>query len=322
MKKSQIRILAILASVALLLGIALAALRYKPQEKPMDTLVSIPADQIDQLVFAYRGSAVNLQLHDGQWQVLPADTSLTLPAKQDVVQAMLQELCAIRPQQLLENPDPDLFSQANLQATIDLLSGSGTEQVTAAQQIRIYSMNAITDQLYVQAGDHVYLTDTRLMEIVSVPELDLLAQYPIPKPDNHLWVSVENAHGHFALSCDPSGTGTPGDTWYVQLGSVWADADQNAAYNFYFLTWDMHWKSTAAVITPDTNLADFGLDKPQAIYTLCYGDQIFRLYLGENLPDGTTYAMCEGSNLIYTMDTLLASWLAEATDGSVRAPLP
>ena len=322
MKKSQIRILAILASVALLLGIALAALRYKPQEKPMDTLVSIPADQIDQLVFTYRGSAVNLQLQDGTWQVLISGTDMVLPAKQDVVQAMLQELCSIRPQQMLEETALEQIPTATRQATVEILSGTGTSQVKASQQIIVGSMNAITDQLYVQAGDHVYLTDTRLMEIVSVPELDLLAQYPIPKPDNHLWVSVENAHGHFALSCDPSGTGTPGDTWYVQLGSVWADADQNAAYNFYFLTWDMHWKSTAAVITPDTNLADFGLDKPQAIYTLCYGDQLFRLYLGENLPDGTTYAMCEGSNLIYTMDTLLASWLAEATDGSVRAPLP
>ena len=317
MKKSQIRILAILAAVALLLGIALAALRYKPQEKPMDTLISISADQIDQLVFTYRNNAVNLQLREGQWQVLPANTSLTLPAKQDVVQAMVEELCAIRPQQLLDNPDPELFAKTNLQASIDLLSGTGTEQVEAAQQIRIYSMNAVTDQLYVQVGEAVYLTDTRLMEIVSVPELDLLAQYQIPKPDNHLRVAVENAHGYFALSCDPAQTGTPGDTWYLQQGSVWVPADQDAAYNFYFLTWDMHWETTADIITPDTDLSMYGLDKPQAIYTLFYGNQIFRLYLGENLPDDTTYAMCDGSNLIYTMDTLLATWLADATSQSV-----
>jgi hypothetical protein len=79
----------------------------------------------------------------------------------------------------------------------------------------------------------------------------------------------------------------------------------------------MHWKTTAAVIGEATNLADFGLDNPQAVYTLTYGDEVFRLYLGENLPDGTTYAMCDGSPLIYTMDTLLATWLAEATMQSV-----
>ena len=41
------------------------------------------------------------------------------------------------------------------------------------------------------------------------------------------------------------------------------------------------------------------------------------LIFGKNLPDNTTYAMCEGSSLVYTMDTLLAQWLSQATAGSV-----
>ena len=317
MKRSQIRILAILACVALLLGIALAVLRYDPQEKPLDPLVTLPLEQIDQLSFTYRDQSVVLQLQNGLWQVLLSGTDTAHPAKQDVVNAMLQELCSLRPQQLLEDADPELFSASVLQASVDLLSGSGAEQVQAAQQIRVYSMNAITDQLYVQAGDRVYLTDTRLMEILSTPELDLLEQYSIPKPDNHRSVSVQNANGHFLLSCDPALTGAEDGTWCVQLGSLWVPADQDAAYNFYFLTWDMHWKSTAAVITESTDLSGYGLDAPQAVYTLQYGDETFRLSLGTNLPDGTTYAMCDGSSLIYTMDTLLATWLAEATDQSV-----
>ena len=70
MSKKQIRILAFLAGIALLLGIALAILRYDPREKPLDTLVTIPMEEIDQLCFNYRDQAINLQLQEGIWQVL------------------------------------------------------------------------------------------------------------------------------------------------------------------------------------------------------------------------------------------------------------
>ena len=312
MSKKQIRILAILTGIALLLGVALAILRYDPREKPLDTLVTIPMEEIDQLCFNYRDQAINLQLQEGIWQVLlPED--MTLPANQEMVNAILTALCEIRPQQLLEGESLEQIPTVTRQATVEILSGSGTKHVKASQQIIVGSMNAITDQLYVQANGQLYLTDTTLMELLSVTELELLEQHPIPKPENHQRVHIENAFGTVELSCVGSETGGEDSTWFVKTPSGWVECDQNAAYNFYFLTCDMHWKSTATVITKETDYADYGLDNPQAIYTLTYGDETFRLYLGKNLPDGTTYAMCDGSTLIYTMDTLLAKWLAEAT---------
>lgn len=317
MKKSQIRILSILAAIALLLGIALFFLRYDPQEKPLDPLVTVAPEEIDQLCFTYRDQTVNLQLQAGTWQVLLSGTDMVLPAKQEAVNAMIQALCSVRPQQVLVETALSQIPTVVQQASLEIVSGSGTDHVNASQQITVGSMNAITDQLYVQVGQQVYLTDTTLMEVLSVTELDLLEQFSIPKPDNHRSVAVENANGHFLLSCDPALTGAEDGTWCLQLGSIWVPADQDAAYNFYFLTWDMHWKSISAVITESTDLSQYGLDEPQVVYTLFYGDETFRLYLGSNLPDGTTYAMCDGSQLIYTMDTLLAQWLAEANDQSV-----
>lgn len=311
MSKRQIRILAILAATALLLGILLAVLRYEKKPEVLAHLVDIPIEDIDQLVFTGSTASINLQQQDGQWQALLPEA--TLPAKQDTVNTMLQQLCAVRPQQVLEDADPALFAASTLQASIDILSGTDTSQVKASQQIRIYSMNAITDQLYVQVDNIFYLTDTSLMKIFPTSALELLQQYNIPKPENHRQVTVENSSGKISLSCDPVQTGGQEGTWYVLTEDGWVEADQNQAYNFYFLTYDMHWKSTAAVLTKETDFSVFGLDRPQAIYTLTYGDETFRLYLGENLPDGTTYAMCDGSILVYTMDTLLASWLAEAT---------
>jgi len=315
MKKSQIRTLAILAAIALLLGITLAILRYEKKPEILPALVEIPMDEIDQLVFTGSSASINLQLQDGQWQVLLPD--LTLPAKQDTVNTMLRQLSEVRPQQVLENADPDLFAASVLQASIDLLSGPGKAQVEASQQIRIYSMNAITDQLYVQAGDTLYLTDTALLKIFPASPLELLQQFEIPKPEDHERVTVENALGTVTLSCVGSETGGQDGVWYVQTPDGWTEANQDEAYNFYFLTWDMHWKSTAAVITDATDLSDYGLDDPQARYTLTYGGKTFDLFFGRNLPDNTTYAMCQGSPLIYTMDTLLVQWLAQATTAAV-----
>ena len=310
MSKKQIRTLSVLAAVAVLLGVLLGVLRYDPDAKPMEPLVEIPAEEIDQLCFTYRDQPVILQRLEGRWQVLLKNSAL--PARQDMVEAMVSTLCAVRPQAQLENPDPELMAQAT-QTTLEILSGSGTEQVTASQQIVIGAMNAITDQLYVQVGEQVYLTDTTILDTLSITYLDLLEQYPIPKPDDQKSVTVENALGTVSLSCAADQTGGEEGTWYLKNGETWVQADQDQAYNFYFLTWDMHWKSTAAVVTGDTDLSQYGLDTPQAVYTLTYGSETFTLYFGKDLPDGTTYAMCQGSPLIYTMDTLLAQWLAQAT---------
>ena len=92
MKKTQIRTLAILAAVALLLGILLAVLRYEKKPEVLPALVEIPTEDIDQLVFTSNTSGINLQLQDGQWQVLLANSGLVLPAKEDVVNTMLRQL--------------------------------------------------------------------------------------------------------------------------------------------------------------------------------------------------------------------------------------
>ena len=308
MKKSQIRTLAILAAIALLLGIALAALRYEKAPDVLPALVDCDMDDIINLTYSNRSGTFSFQKHSDGWQL--GDTS-DFPVNNETLEKMLEVLCTLRPQSVVEAPDLEELGFTAPQCTISYnhSSGSGT--------IFIGSMNAVTDQLYVMLDDTVYLTNTTLLQAFNGSLLDVAQQYEIPKPENHQRVTVENFSGTITLSCLGSETGGEEGTWYAKTAEGWVEADQNAAYNFYFLTWDMHWKTTAAVIGKATNLADFGLSNPQAIYTLTYGDEVFRLYLGENLPDGTTYAMCDGSNLIYTMDTLLAKWLAEATSQSV-----
>ena len=311
MKKHQIKTLAILAAIAVILGILLALLSYDPSAKLLPSLVEISARDIDQLVFDSNTANINLQLQQGQWQLLLKD--VTIPANQELVRTIIEQLCDVRPQQQLEELDPDLMPMIVRQATIEILSGTGTEQVNAHQQIIIGSMNAVTDQLYVQIGEKLYLTDTALMKIFPASELELAQQDEIPRPENQNRVQVNNFRGTVLLSCVGSETGGQDGTWYVQTADGWVQADQSLAYNFYFLTWDMHWKATVDCISQESQLAAYGLDNPQVRYTLTYGNETFDLILGNNLPDGTTYAMRVGSPLVYTMDSLLADWLAQAT---------
>lgn len=308
MKKQQIRTLAILAAIALLLGITLFALRYEKTPEVLPPLVDYDSGSIINLTYSNQAGTFSLQKNGDSWKL---SNDARFPINGETIHKMLDILCTLRPQSVVENPNTEELGFTTPQCTISYnhSSGSGT--------IYIGSMNAVTDQLYVMSGDTVYLTDTTLLQAFSGSLLDIAQQYPIPKPENQQQVTVENAFGTVNLSCVGSQTGGEDGIWYAQTPDGWVEADQTQAYNFYFLTWDMHFKSTAAVITSDSNLSQYGLDDPQAVYQLTYGDDVFCLTLGQNLPDNTTYAMCEGSPLIYTMDTLLASWLAEATTQTV-----
>lgn len=304
MKKQQIRILAVLAAVALLLGVALFVLRYEKAPLQLPALISANAEDITALTITNRsGTNTFIRDQDG-WQ---KSDDPNFPVSTDTLETMLALLCSLRPQAAVENADREELGFTDPQCI--LLVAAGEHSKT----LMVGSMNAITDQLYVLSGDTVYLTDTSLLQAFSGSALDLARQPAIPKPDNHQQVEVENFQGTLTLSCRGADTGADDGTWCVrQEDGTWVEADPNAAYNFYFLTWDMHFKSTAAYITDSAQLADYGLDDPQVRYTLTYGGETFEVLFGSNLPDDTTYVMCAGSSLVCTMDTLVAKWLAQA----------
>lgn len=304
MKRNQIRTLSILAAIALLLGIALFALRYEKPPAVLPKLADCQPEEILNLSYTNLQGTFSFQKSGDGW-VLSSDDAF--PVNAETIGKMLEVLCSLQPQSVVENPDPEELGLLSPQCTIYYTHPSGSGMLTVG------SMNAVTDQLYVLSGDTVYLTDTSLLQAFGGSLLDTAQQIAIPKPDNHQRVEVENFLGTLTLSCLASDTGHPDGTWCtLQEDGTWVEADQTAAYNFYFLTWDMHWKSTAGYITDSAQLADYGLDNPQVRYTLTYGGETFEVLFGTNLPDNTTYVLCPGSNLVYTMDTLLAQWLAQA----------
>lgn len=310
MKKKQLRILAVLACIALLLGIALAALSYEKAPEALPALTQLSESQITAISYTNSSGTQNFVRSSGIWQ-LEGDPDF--PVNGTLLQGMLSVLCSVTPQAVMEDPDLEELGLNAPQCTIDITADTGS------QTIVIGSMNALTEQLYVLSGNTVYLTGTALLQAFSGSLLDLAQQAVIPTPQDQQRVEIVNADHTVVLSCVGSQTGGEDGVWYVEQDGVFVMADQDAAYNYYFLTWDMHWLSTAGYIGQSSQLAAYGLDQPQVRYTLTYGGGTFDLLLGADLPDGTTYAMCPGSNLIYTMDSVLAQWLTQATAETVIA---
>ena len=311
MKKSQIQTLSALAAAVVVLSALLIGLSWEPAEQTLPALVPYEAEDIT--AFSYQTVSVSLSFvkEEEGWSL--ADDP-AFPVSTPAVEEMLTVLCGTVPQEQLVDADREAFGLTAPQCVIEATTTKG------GATILIGSMNAVTDQLYVQVGEQVYLTDTSLLKPFSASLLELAQQYDIPKPDDHQSVQVQNSLGTVLLSCVGSQTGGEDGVWYVQLADgAWAPADETAAYNFYFLTWDMHWKSTAGYITDESQLAQYGLAEPQARYTLTYGGGTFDLIFGTSLPDNTTYAMCAGSPLVYTMDTLLVQWLTQAEANDVTA---
>lgn len=304
MRKKQIRTLAVLACVALLLSIALAVLSYEKAPEVLPALTQFSQAEITAVAYTNYSGTQSFVKTNGVWQ-LEGDPAF--PVNGTLLQGMLSTLCSVIPQEVMDDPDLEELGLTAPQCTISVTTATGSHTVTVG------SMNALTEQLYVQLEDTVYLTDAALLQAFNGSLLDLALQDSIPTPKDQQRVEISNAGNSVVLSCIGSETGGDEGAWFVEQDGVFTLADQDAAYNYYFLTWDMRWLSTAGYITDNSQLAAYGLDDPQVRYSLTYGGKTFQLILGADLPDGTTYAMCPGGKLIYTMDSVLVQWLAQAS---------
>lgn len=309
MNKGQKRTLISLSCLVAALSIALALLSWTPEPKLLPTLLDLSPEAVTALRYTNSYGEMDLVRTENGWQL--ADDP-AFPVNQTQLDAMVQILCTARPTEKIGSENAEEYGLTQPQCALTVTAGSGKHT------LNIGTMNAVNGQLYVQAdGGAIWLTDPALLRAFHHSLLDLSQPAAIPKPEEHLRVEIENFNGKLLLSCLGSETGGEDGVWYVQTEDGFVEADQTVAYSFYFLTWDMAWRSTAAYLDGDADLNDYGLRDPQVHYRLTYPQdgavRAFSLYLGSNLPDNTSYAMVEGSPLIHTIDQVLTRWLAEAT---------
>ena len=309
MSRKQIQILLILSAIAAVLAVLLAVLSREPSV-PDARLLLQNSSPLSAICYTNRDGTVRLEQENGMWQ-LSGDSAF--PVSQQAAQTLAQALLTAQIEQAI-TPAADASAQYGLeqpQCEIELAFEDG-----AQHRLLIGSMNAATEQLYVQldAQPELYLTAPALLQAFGAGLLDLMELPQIPTPDAPQRVELTNAAGTILLSCVGSETQLEDGVWGLQTEDGFVPVRNDAAYNLYAICRDLRWRGCAAYQADRQTLTDCGLTEPRAVYTLFYSDDgqdtSFTLRFGNALPDGSCYAACEDDGNLYLLDEIAASWLA------------
>ena len=309
MNRKQIQILLILSAAAAALAVLLAVLSREPSV-PDARLLLQNSSPLSAICYTNRDGTVRLEQENGMWQ-LSGDSAF--PVSQQAAQTLAQALLTAQIEQAI-TPAEDAPAQYGLeqpQCEIELAFEDG-----AQHRLLIGSMNAATEQLYVQldAQPELYLTAPALLQAFGAGLLDLMELPQIPTPDAPQRVELTNAAGTILLSCVGTETQLEDGVWGLQTEDGFVPVRDDAAYNLYAICRDLRWRGCAAYRADRQTLTDCGLAEPRAVYTLFYSDNgqdaAFTLRFGNALPDGSCYSACEDDGNLYLLDEIAASWLA------------
>lgn len=303
MKKSEIKTVLILAVVAALLACVLLFTGKRDTESAPDFLLSINNDSLTKIDFANGTDYVHLEKSNGVWKMSDDDS---FNVDQDAVSTLIRALqntkiigtINIEKQSALED-----YSLLSPQCIIEYTCSDGS-----AGLIRIGTVSSLTENLYVMLNEDattVCITTNEIGQAFSCSKLDLLKYPDIPTPsDGHKRVNITNINGSVELYKDDG-------RWYIHGEDKDTEISDDIAYNYYYLTWDMHWRGRVEHNAEDLSI--YGLSVPRISYALTYtdgsSDKIFELEFGSSLPNGTCYAKLKNSNDIFLLDSLMADWL-------------
>ena len=304
MKKSERKILSILAAVTLVLAVAVILTGSSDEkEAAPEYLFYHSASSIRQLDFANGKDYIHLLRSESGWTMADDEAFSVDPT---AVEMLLQALAKTQVKAKLDISDPAELEQYSLLSPDCIIEYRLNS--SEAHSVRIGAMSELTEELYIALdGDEstVYVTTPEIGQAFSCRKLDLLAYPAIPTPkDGQCAVTIQNLYGTTELFKD-------GEDWFVSVDGGAEKIDEKTAYNYYFLTWDMHWRGRVEHNAPDP--AKYDLARPRIGYTLRYtedgAEKTFALELGSSLPDGSCYARLKDSPDIFLLDALMANWL-------------
>ena len=315
MKKSEIKTVLCLLAVVILLAAVLAVMSTdKESKEAVKYLLDVNENEITKLSFANGTDYVHLEKNNGTWKMSDDDT---FKVDQDAASTLIKALTTTKVAGTIEVKGQSQLNDYSLlspQCMIEYSCSSGKTGI-----IRIGTMSSLTEQLYVlndENAETVYITSNEIAQAFSCEKLDLLRYPDIPKPEKGLQneVSVTNVYGDIRLYKENG-------EWYLDKGDDSIKIDEETAYNYYFLTWDMHWRGR--VEHDSKNLDKYDLGKPRITYELKYTEgseeKTFTLELGSSLPDGTCYAKIKDNNDIFLLDSLMADWLESTKEEDMTA---
>lgn len=303
MKKSEIKILAILLGVVLVLtGTLLLQNIVENKEEPLPYLFNLTGD-IAKIDFANGKEYVHLEKSGGVWEMADAPSFEVDSNAADMLAGALKAARVTDTISIEKTSQLSEYSLLSPQCVIEFQSTDGQ-----SHSARVGTLSTLTDEIYMVVDENlrtVFVTTPEIGQAFSCSKLDLLQFPAIPTPETgHREVVVQNRNGEVKLIRD-------GEKWYVETGDSKVEIEDKTAYNYYYLTWDMHWRGKVEYNAKD--LSKYDLTNPRIVYSLKYEDgsevKEFCLELGSSLPDGYCYAKLKDSNNIFLLDSLMADWL-------------
>ena len=214
--------------------------------------------------------------------------------------------------------------------TISALDEDGTEYTYA-----FGNLNDMTGEYYLlYNGDEstVYLMDSQLYDAFSMDLYDMVEMEDLPEFGSVTALSVEQPSGSLALRYEEDSSALSYNSskhWFLEQGDNLLALDTSKVSSLTSAVTGLYWQSCVNHDADAEELAAWGLDDNAAVVTAVYTaavdegeenaeEETFTLRLGNSGTDGT-YAMLEGSSMVYLISTDTADSLRYASYASLRS---
>lgn len=214
--------------------------------------------------------------------------------------------------------------------TISALDKDGTEYTYA-----FGNLNDMTGEYYLlYNGDEstVYLMDSQLYDAFSMDLYDMVEMEDLPEFGSVTALSVEQPSGSLALRYEEDSSALSYNSskhWFLEQGDSLLALDTSKVSSLTSAVTGLYWQSCVNYDADAEELAAWGLDDNAAVVTAVYTaavdegeetaeEETFTLRLGNSGTDGT-YAMLEGSSMVYLISTDTADSLRYASYASLRS---
>ena len=271
-----------------------------------------------------------LTLNHGESGWSYADDS-AFPLDQTVPEDMTAALSAAAATRQIDTPES--LEDYGLDApvlTITAQDEDGTEYSYAFGDV-----NELTGEYYLLYNgeeDTVYLVGSDLHDAFNYDLYDMVEMETLPEFGSVTGLSVDQPEGSLTLRYEEDGSGLsydPDNHWFLEQGDSLLALDAGKVSSLTSAITGLYWKSCVNYDVDDQELAAWGLGDSAAVVTATYTaaidegeetaeEETFVLRLGSTSDEGT-YAMLEGSTMVYLIDSETADSLRYASHSSLRS---
>lgn len=321
--------LLLLCGALVVLGAGYVAVRQLTADPEEETTIALAGPSSPQsLTWTDDSGTLTLDHGENGWSY--ADDS-AFPLDQTVPEDMTAALSAAAATRQIDTPES--LEDYGLDApvlTITAQDEDGTEYSYAFGDV-----NELTGEYYLLYNgdqDTVYLVGSDLHDAFNYDLYDMVEMETLPEFGSVTGLSVAQPEGTLTLRYEEDGSGLsydPDNHWFLEQGDSLLALDASKVSSLTSAVTGLTWLSCVTYDVDDQELAAWGLDGSAAVVTTTYTaaidegedtaqEETFILRLGSTSDEGT-YAMLEGSSMVYLIDSDTADSLRYASYSSLRS---